>query len=65
MVSKQKEAQRRLPKIFRVLHARPRLVVAVALGVAVALFLPAEWRLMLERRRLALSLRCLLDRGAL
>ena len=44
MASKQKEARRRLPKIFRVLHARPKLVISVALGVAVALFLPAEWR---------------------
>ena len=44
MASKQKEAGRRLPKIFRVLHARPRLLISVALGVAVAVFLPAEWR---------------------
>lgn len=44
VASKQKETRRRLPKIFRVLHARPRLVISVALGVAVALLLPAEWR---------------------
>ena len=44
VASKQKEAWHRLPKIFRVLHARPKLVISVALGVAVALSLPAEWR---------------------
>ena len=41
--SKQKEAWRRLPKIFRILHARPKLVVSVLLGLAVMLITPSDW----------------------
>ena len=44
MVISRKEAWRRLPKIFRILHARPKLIFSVVLGAAVALFLPQEWR---------------------
>jgi len=36
---------RRLPKILRVIRARPRLFVTALLGVAFSLLLPAEWRL--------------------
>ena len=35
---------RRLPYLLRLIHARPRLAIAVALGIAVALW-PAPWRL--------------------
>ena len=42
MVSKQ-QARRRLPKFFRILHARPKLVAAVLLGVAVMLITPSDW----------------------
>ena len=44
MATSKQEAWRRLPKILRILHARPRLTVSVVLGVAVAFLLPSEWR---------------------
>jgi uncharacterized membrane protein len=44
MAISRKEAWRRLPKIFRILHARPKLIFSVVLGAAVALFLSQEWR---------------------
>ena len=44
MAISRKEARRRLPKIFRILHARPKLIFSVVLGAALALFLPQEWR---------------------
>jgi uncharacterized membrane protein len=37
--------RRRMPKILRVIRARPRLFLSVLLGVAVSLLLPADWRL--------------------
>jgi uncharacterized membrane protein len=42
MVRKQ-QARRRLPKIFRILHARPKLVASVLLGLAVMLITPSDW----------------------
>jgi uncharacterized membrane protein len=35
---------RRLPKIVRIVRARPRLFLAALLGAAVAVALPADWR---------------------
>ncbi len=35
----------RLPKVLRILRARPKLIISVLLGVAVATALPSEWRL--------------------
>jgi len=43
-VSKQK-VRRRLPKIFRIARARPKLVVSVVFGVAMMLVTPSEWDL--------------------
>ena len=43
-VSKQR-VRRRMPKIFRILHARPKLVASIALGVAVMLITPWEWEI--------------------
>ena len=37
--------RRRLPKVLRVIRARPRLFVAALLGTVLGLLLPAEWRL--------------------
>jgi uncharacterized membrane protein len=37
-------ARRRMPKPLRIVRARPRLFVSVALGVIVGLVLPSEWR---------------------
>jgi uncharacterized membrane protein len=36
--------RRRLPKILRVIRARPRLFVAALFGVVLGLLLPTEWR---------------------
>jgi len=36
--------RRRLPKVLRVVRARPRLFVAAALAAALSLVLPAQWR---------------------
>ena len=44
MAISRKEVFRRLPKIFRILHARPKLIFSVIMGAAVSLFLPQEWR---------------------
>jgi uncharacterized membrane protein len=41
-VSKQ-QARSRLPKIFRVARARPKLIVSVMFGLAVMLILPSDW----------------------
>ena len=38
-------ARRRPPRIVRIVRARPRLFLATALGVALGLVLPAEWRI--------------------
>jgi uncharacterized membrane protein len=43
-ISKQ-QVRRRLPKVFRIIRARPKLVVSVALGVAVMLITPSDWEL--------------------
>lgn len=45
MAVSKKKIQRRLPKIFRILHARPKLIVSVVLGAVIGFLLPAEWRL--------------------
>jgi uncharacterized membrane protein len=37
-------ARRKLPRIVRVVRARPRLFLSAALGIVVALLLPSEWR---------------------
>jgi uncharacterized membrane protein len=37
-------ARRKLPRIVRVIRARPRLFLAAALGIVVGLVLPWEWR---------------------
>ncbi len=44
MVTSKKAAERRLPKIVRILHARIKLVISAIAVVAVALLLPSEWR---------------------
>ena len=36
--------RRRLPKPLRILWARPRLFISIAIGLVVGLALPAEWR---------------------
>jgi uncharacterized membrane protein len=38
-------AHRRLPRIVRIVRARPRLFLAALLGVVVGLLLPGEWRI--------------------
>ena len=37
-------AHRRLPRIVRVVRARPRLFLTAMLGIAIGLLLPPEWR---------------------
>jgi uncharacterized membrane protein len=37
-------ARRKLPRIVRVMRARPRLILAAVLGVVIGLVLPSEWR---------------------
>jgi len=37
-------AHRRLPRIVRVVRARPRLFLSAALGVLIGLLLPSDWR---------------------
>lgn len=39
------EARRRLPRIVRIVRARPRLFLAAALGAVVGFALPTDWRL--------------------
>jgi len=38
-------ARRRLPRVVRIVRARPRLFISAALGAALGLVLPPEWRL--------------------
>ena len=42
MTGKQK-IRPRLPKILRILHARPKLVISIVLGAAVMLITPSDW----------------------
>jgi uncharacterized membrane protein len=42
--SASQRAQRRLPRVLRIVRARPRLFIAAALGTVVGVALPAEWR---------------------
>jgi uncharacterized membrane protein len=44
MVVSKKKIERRLPKIFRIAHARPKLIISMLFGVAVMLILPSDWR---------------------
>jgi uncharacterized membrane protein len=44
-VAGKQKIRRRLPKILRILHARPKLVVSIVLGVAVMLSTPSNWEL--------------------
>ncbi len=37
-------ARRKLPRIVRVVRARPRLFLAAALGIVIGLLLPSDWR---------------------
>jgi uncharacterized membrane protein len=37
-------ARRKLPRIVRVIRARPRLFLAAVLGIVIGLLLPSEWR---------------------
>jgi uncharacterized membrane protein len=37
-------ARRRLPRLLRVMRARPRLFICIALGLAVVVLLPHDWR---------------------
>src|SRR5712691_5404711 len=37
-------ARRKLPRIVRVVRARPRLFLAAVLGIVIGLALPSEWR---------------------
>jgi uncharacterized membrane protein len=37
-------ARRKLPKIVRIVRARPRLFLAAAIGILIGLILPADWR---------------------
>jgi len=37
-------AHRRLPRVVRIVRARPRLFLSAALGVIIGLVLPSEWR---------------------
>jgi uncharacterized membrane protein len=48
MVTAKPKAKRRMPKILRIAHARPKLVASIAFGVAIALLLPSEWRWILR-----------------
>jgi uncharacterized membrane protein len=43
-MTKAQEGHRRLPKIVRIVRARPRLFLCALLAVAVAALLPADWR---------------------
>ena len=38
-------ASRRLPRVVRIVRARPRLFLAIVLGAILGVMLPAEWRL--------------------
>jgi uncharacterized membrane protein len=43
-MTKAQEGHRRLPKIVRIVRARPRLFLCALLAIAVAALLPADWR---------------------
>jgi uncharacterized membrane protein len=45
MATSKQKIKRRLPKVFRVARARPKLIVSVMFGVAVMLILPWDWQL--------------------
>jgi uncharacterized membrane protein len=40
-----KDQPLRAPKIFRIMHARPKLVLSAIVGIGVIFMLPPEWRL--------------------
>lgn len=42
--SPSQRAHRRLPRVVRIVRARPRLFIAAALGIAIGVVLPPEWR---------------------
>lgn len=42
--SASQRVHRRLPRVLRIVRARPRLFIAAALGTVVGVALPAEWR---------------------
>ena len=44
-VTGKEKIRRRLPKILRILHARPKLMISIVLGVAVMLAMPSNWEL--------------------
>ena len=44
MARQRKRPPRRLPYVLRIIHARPRLVISIALGIVVMVLLPSEWR---------------------
>ena len=44
MKAAKRNASRHLPKVVRILQARPKLIMSVLLGVGVAAALPAGWR---------------------
>jgi uncharacterized membrane protein len=44
MARQRKPPATRLPYLLRIMHARPRLLISIALGIAVMLLLPSEWR---------------------
>jgi uncharacterized membrane protein len=43
-MTKAQDGHRRLPKIVRIVRARPRLFLCALLAIAVAALLPADWR---------------------
>jgi len=45
MATVKQQVKRRMPKLFRILHARPKLVASIALGVAVMLLAPRQWEI--------------------
>jgi uncharacterized membrane protein len=45
IMSQQTPPHRRLPKPIRIIRARPRLFIAIAIGVAVAIVCPPDWRI--------------------
>jgi uncharacterized membrane protein len=44
MTAKKKD-KLRLPKVFRILHARPKLLFSAIVGLGIIFMLPPEWRL--------------------
>jgi uncharacterized membrane protein len=43
MANRPPRPARRLPYLLRIIHARPRLAISVALAIAVAVVLPPQW----------------------